>query len=375
MKKLGILMVSISSMVLIGGGAAAMAACTFTTIGTTMYLDADCITTSTISIPDGFTLDGQGFKITASDPDGGFIGAVVKNGGNTANVINLKIVGNLGAFCKSGDNRLRGIFFDGANGSITRNDVSGMRRGPSSGCQEGNGIEVRNTPFDGTHPNTKSVVISENYVEIYQKNGITANGDVAATITDNTVIGVGPVNYIAQNGIQFGYGAMGMAMRNTIKADWYSGANWAATGLLIFEAGDITAHKNMIEDNQVGVGIETWCWSAPSASDNRIMGNTIEGCEYGVSVAAYAWAGSYSAYTHCNPSADNNKVVNNTIITIDGDTGIFVGSADLYGDSTYIPSAVNNKVITNKISGYAYPIDITGATASKVHANKIPSEP
>ena len=94
----------------------------------------------------------------------------------------------------------------------------------------------------------------------------------------------------------------------------------------------------------------------------------IDGSEDGVSGAAYAWA-----YSSCNPSADNNKIVNNTLATVGGDTGIFVGAYPY--DSSYTPSAVNNKVITNKISGYTVPIDTSGATASKVHANKHPIDP
>lgn len=45
--------------------------------------------------------------------------------------------------------RLRGILFDGAAGSITHNTVTNINQG-ASGCQEGNGIEVRNGPFDNT---------------------------------------------------------------------------------------------------------------------------------------------------------------------------------------------------------------------------------
>src|SRR6266699_7117641 len=63
-----------------------------------------------------------------------------------------------------------------------------------SGCQEGNGIEVRNF---GVSPTTIRVTIDGNTVTGYQKNGITANGDTDATITDNVVQGAGPIGYNA----------------------------------------------------------------------------------------------------------------------------------------------------------------------------------
>ena len=43
------------------------------------------------------------------------------------------------------------------------------------------------------------------------KNGITARDNSKVTVTDNTVTGQGHVSYIAQNGIQIGYGAKATA--------------------------------------------------------------------------------------------------------------------------------------------------------------------
>ncbi len=90
--------------------------CTFTTVGTTMTLNADCTTDATILIADGYTLEGTGHTITAVDPNGNhFKGAVVKNGGTIANVKNLAITTNdLSNVCDNGDDRF-GIMFDGAS--------------------------------------------------------------------------------------------------------------------------------------------------------------------------------------------------------------------------------------------------------------------
>jgi len=218
--------------------------CAFATVGATMTLLADCTTLVTILIPDGFTLDGSGHTITAMDPPGGFQGPVVKNQGATASVINLGLTSSLASTfgCMGGDARLRGILLDGASGSITNSVVITIKRGLSSGCQEGNAIEIRN--FAGT--GTKTVLIDNNVVRDYQKNGITANGDVAVTITNNSIQGAGRVDYIAQNGIQFGFGATGQVSTNSITDNFYTGCShqdaaktgctpFVAAGLLLFD--------------------------------------------------------------------------------------------------------------------------------------------
>ncbi|HVH67975.1 MAG TPA: right-handed parallel beta-helix repeat-containing protein [Gemmatimonadales bacterium] len=198
----------------------------------------------TILIPDGGTVEGNGHTITALDPPLGFRGPELKSSGNTANVNNVGITTSLSdAFgCMGGDDRLRGIVFDGASGNITNNRVITIKRGLSSGCQEGNGIEIRNSANVGV----PMVLIDNNVVRDYQKNGITANGAVSVTITNNVIQGAGRVDYIAQNGIQFGFGATGQVSGNSITDNFYTGCShqdaaktgctpFVAAGLLLFD--------------------------------------------------------------------------------------------------------------------------------------------
>ena len=66
--------------------------------------------------------------------------------------------------------------------------------------------------------------ISGNTVYGYQKGGIVTNGaGVQVTVTDNAVTGDGHVTFIAQNGIQVGYGASASVMRNTVSGNSYVG--------------------------------------------------------------------------------------------------------------------------------------------------------
>ena len=232
-------------------------ACTFTVVGSVMNLDGDCTTDESIVIPDGMTLAGHYFTITAVDPAGGhFTGGVIENGGATASVKRVKIdAGGLANVCDAGADRLRGILFDGASGKIYRNTILAVNQGVS-GCQEGNGIEVRNEPFDGTHPGTVIVSIRKNTVTDYQKGGIVVNGDVSVHVGRNTVGASQSQSAIAANSVQMGYGATGTIRDNRITGNSWFGcdpdsSNWVATAILVFGPGDGKRHirKNTIDGN------------------------------------------------------------------------------------------------------------------------------
>ena len=327
-------------------------------VAKTMVLQGNCTTDATIVVLDDYTLDGNGYGITAEDPTSGhFTGGVVENGGSVANVINLTIdTDNLANVCDSGADRLRGILFTAASGSIVGNTVDNVNQG-SSGCQEGNAIEVRNAPFDGTHPNTQFVIISGNSVSNYQKGGIIVNGDVDATIHQNTIVGIGRTDNIAQNGIQLGYGATASVKKNTVNADWYNGEDWASTGILIYETDDVTVQGNTLADNEVGVYIAAYGWSAPGSNGNKVIRNTIAGSSTAVAIDGRPIWGPHPA------TAENNKVANNTLSCNSEleDEGVWIGEG-----------ADNNKVIHNMIDDSCTTAITTGFDDNtKVHANVI----
>lgn len=323
----------------------AHAQCTFTTAARTITLTGDCATEHSIVVPDGFTLNGAGHTITAVDPLGDhFRGGVVQNGGATANVRDLRITSNnLVDVCEAGADRLRGIIFDGASGSITGNEIFNLNRG-ASGCQEGNAIEVRNF---GSSPLTARVVIDSNTVTGYQKTGIVANGNVDATITDNTVAGGAPVSNIARNGIQIGFGATGMVKRNNVSGNSYTGPD--VSGGILIVGGPL--------------------YGGDFCRNVQIMQNTISESDVGVYIS------QYEADFSAPATATNIKIVNN-VISKAGVTNGYVYQAGVSDVGN------NDKIITNRISGAGYePTTLPGATFSvdadpsftnrpKVHANK-----
>lgn len=225
--------------------------CTFTPTGSTWRLDDDCTTDATIWVPDGITLDCKGKTITAVDPAGGhFTGAIIQNAGSYAEVTKCTVTtSNLANVCDGGADRLRGIMFDGASGSITHNTVLNINQG-ASGCQEGNGIEVRNAPFDGTHPNTQTVDVAHNTVNDYQKTGIVANGDVSVSVNNNRLSDSATQDDLAANTIQLGFGALGTVELNNLEGNqWKGTSNFAATAFLIFDADVVAVNKNHVTGN------------------------------------------------------------------------------------------------------------------------------
>ena len=217
--------------------AGATSSCQFISSVTTMTLRSDCVTNASILIPNGTTLDGSNHTIKAIDPPGNtFHGGGVQNAGAVANMTRLHVVGALKiAPCSpAGPLRLRGILFDDAAGEISNSAVDNVRQ-PNSGCQEGNAIKVRNAPYDGTHPGTKTVNIHDNTVTNYQKGGIIVNGDVTGTIVHNTLGASASQANLAANSIQLAFGAMGTIDHYAVKGNSWCCVDTFSTEMFVYE--------------------------------------------------------------------------------------------------------------------------------------------
>jgi hypothetical protein len=107
----------------------------------------------------------------------------------------------------------------GATAFIFGNSIVHIRDnegGTISGCQNGAGIRVGRsfTSDSGT------ATVKGNSISDYQKTGIVVDGTgTQATVSGNTVTGVGPTPKIAQNGIQVGRGASGTISGNTVSGN------------------------------------------------------------------------------------------------------------------------------------------------------------
>jgi hypothetical protein len=157
--------------------------CSVSQSGSTITLTANCVTSATISVADGVTVDGDGFAITAVDPSGGnFSGPVLKSATGTPttpttmNVKNLDVVASLAPSITTIS--LSGLYFENAGGSITGVSVSGVTTSSTSGS--GRAVEVRNAGAT-TAP---TLAIDGLRIRNYNKSGVFIQGKTTYSATN-----------------------------------------------------------------------------------------------------------------------------------------------------------------------------------------------
>jgi hypothetical protein len=167
----------------------------------------------------------------------------------------------------------------GANGLVngarihSANYYGVVNNGANVTIQGSTIYDIGDTPFDGdqhgvaiyfAYESKAQGNIFANVISNYQKGGIVVSGPLAkANVQNNTVIGQGPVNYIAQNGIELGYGAQGSILNNIVTGNSYTGANEASSGGIILVGGACyggdTETGVTVEDN-IGTGNDVGVW-------------------------------------------------------------------------------------------------------------------
>ncbi|MEZ5317950.1 MAG: right-handed parallel beta-helix repeat-containing protein [Vicinamibacterales bacterium] len=263
--------------------------CTFATSGNVMTLDADCWTSESLIVPDGFVMDLGGNTIVGVDPSSGtFTGAIVRNvaGGTWAGVRNGTITTQgLQNACKGGDDRLRGVMLEGAGGFVTDLSIDNINKGPS-GCQEGNAIEIRSEPFDGTHPATKVVEVAGNVLTNWQKTGIVVNGDVDAWVHHNVIAESATQANLAANSLQAGFGAKMRAEHNHIAGNsWGGPSEYVATAILLYQSAPGTVvRQNNLMDGNADIGIYVYA-DGVTVDNNKVFESGPDNNQFGYDIA------------------------------------------------------------------------------------------
>ena len=229
-----------------------------------------------------------------------------------------------------------GVVNNGGKVTITKSQIHDIGENPLNGDQHGVGIYFAyGVPSAGS--------ITSNMVWNYQKGGIVVNGTSGiVAVNANTVIGQGPVNYIAQNGIQIGYGAKATVTKNIVIGNSYTGAGQAASGGILVVGGS--------------------CYGGPLTIGTKITGNTVVGNDIGVYLSNLDGTSCIPTDTPTNIKANANIITNDAINNTSGagTSGYQAGISD-QGDY----DTMNN----NSICGlgytyvtpppYLYTIDIT----------------
>ncbi len=360
---------------LVASPVAATTNCSFTTVGTTMYLDDNCATDATIFVPDGFTLDGQGRAINAVDPPSDhFRGAIVQNadGAKTMNVQNVKLraLGIAESVCDSGNDKLRGIALLGAGGTIRDARIVGLKQSSPNDCAEGSGIIANNLPVAGTHPATRSLLIENVKVREFQFVGIQVQGNIVARVQKNVIVGVAEpeIPPAGQFGIFVGAGAKVEIKENTIRQDDTS-TNSNVIGILVQDASNNVIERNTIDGAVDGIFVANYCPAKGLFSNkNRIARNDLRVSGEGIILVAR----SLDPNSVCDAHVDNNTVDGNAITAVEGGPafeGVFVGTQVYSGGFT--PVANKNTIQNNTITGFQTGIIQSGDTKTVLKNNTI----
>jgi hypothetical protein len=254
-----------------------------------------------------------------------------------------------------------GIYYQNASGKITDNAVRNVLMDPADqGCQVGLAINVE------SNTGAPAVTISDNSVRNYDKNGITVSGPdngspgPVATVSANTVIGLGATTVIAQNGIQIGYGATGSVSTNEVVDNIYiNPANcsvcYGSSGILIYGSAGITVTSNTVESAQLAI-VPATASATLTANGTVIKSNHLGGtqnfdaidlCSDGNTAQSNTIYGAAESGIHlddsCTPSTGStNTVTANTIN--EACAGILVGSGS--SGNTITPNTFMNDTNT-----------------------------
>ena len=272
-----------------------------------------------------------------------------------------------------------GVYYDNGTGSVNKADIYGANyfgvvvngdvNNVSVNVQNSSIHDIGEYPLNGDQhgvsiyyrgfgAGSASGKIWGNTLTNYQKGGIVANGlGTTADIRNNTVTGQGPVNWIAQNGIQIGYGANAQVRGNTVTGNSYTGSSTVSGGIIV-------------------VGGPLYCLYFGPPCDyvtgTIIDGNTVRNNDVGI------WLTNLAADGSAPTVQTNIKVVNNTI-SDDAVTNGYVYQAGISDVGN------NDKMIHNNISGLGYtPVsgdnpylrfidaDASFTNNAKIHANVTP---
>ena len=162
--------------------------------------------------------------------------------------------------------RYFGVVVNGGNGlvavDVTGSSIHRIGETPFDGSQHGVAVYYASVAGGSCVSGTATGTVSGNTISNYQKGGIVANcPGTSVAVTGNTVTGLGPVAFIAQNGIQF-WGSTATALSgNTVTGNLYTeGAakGYVSSGILLIGAsfpgtpGDV-ASSNRSYGNQANI--------------------------------------------------------------------------------------------------------------------------
>jgi hypothetical protein len=195
--------------------------------------------------PTGFFRDSMNLTAAVIDPPGTYTAVL------NASPCNIGVYYGPGVHGRVANSEIYGANYFGVvnNGGhviVTTSFVHDIGEMPFNGTQHGVGIYF-------AYASGASGSITNNRITRYQKGGIAVTGlGNSAQITHNTVIGLGPVDFIAQNGIELGAGAKGNITNNNVSNNSYTGPNFASSGGILLFGGSCYGEALQVKTNITG---------------------------------------------------------------------------------------------------------------------------
>lgn len=247
---------------------------------------------------------------------------------------------------------------DGASATIEGNRISDIfLAAPTFDGQAINAILVGETGGAG---DTFARIIG-NEISDYQKRGIVVRGTgTEAIISNNQVDGLGSTAVLAQNGIQVDSGASATIEGNYVTDNEYDNNeignpdddDWAATGILIYQAGEVYIYRNYTADNDYGIYVfdtEDTLIQRNGVTDNEDAGIVVDTSSGSTLIGNEVWENDSVGIAVYD--SDDVLITDNLVYRNQG-TGIHIESANTarIADNTVSRSGGNGIVLLDALA-------------------------
>lgn len=250
---------TVAGLLLPTDAAMAATACAFSDNTTTMThsLTGDCDLTSTLTVEDGWTVDGNSHTITVDGS--GFVGPIIRSTPATSGapaksmtVAHLTI--NAVNFGGATGN-IVGILFDGAKGRVNQVSISGVSQGTLGG--HGYGVEIANSA-GATFASTDQVKIDNgSSISGYQQAAVHVTDGMRFTVLRSTIGSPTAANAEGAAGILVDGQAHGAITENHISLSDAEPATPTAfrAGVRIFESLRVEVKRNDFTGTNADFGV------------------------------------------------------------------------------------------------------------------------
>lgn len=266
------------------------------------------------------------------------------------------------------NNRFIGVGYFNSGGLISNVEIKNVQDTPFSGAQHGVALYIYNG-----NGQERQVEVKDSKLVDFQKNGTVFFGsNLTVNFHDNEVIGKGPTPITAQNGVQFSGGASGEVKGNTVTGIAYTGATWTASGILLYEVGNVTVEDNELNNCQTSI----YLYGGSSVITNNVITTSkagIGGGSYLTGIAAadppFLPPSPVEIITSLDQSGARNAtndvsimdsgdvvVIQNNIVNGGGDDPTSVGIGAWAG---YTDEDVSFTITNNDVSSWGYGLDVS----------------